>query len=247
MSQPYDEYWTTAGEWARRSGAVSAEERQLFEACVSKGAACLDYGCGDGARYPGLLLSLGAVYTGFDISDVAVQQARARGLDARRFKSDNSIDAPEDAFDVAVCLEVLEHLQDPEAACRDIFRVLKRGGVLIASVPNSAAWFQRLEFLFTGFFNPGGSALTARKAPWRDPHIRFFSPGLFRRLMRTCGFEIAGQSSERFSLRGLPFIYRSRILGPAAGLVSLPFGWLGKIFPSLFSPRIFVVGRKPHR
>lgn len=247
MSHSYDQYWSTAGQWATRAGQISAEEHVLFQKYVGKGKACLDYGCGDAARYPGLLVSLGASYTGFDVSQVAVTEARSRGLEAKLFRSDNSIDAPDNSFDVAVCLEVFEHLQDPEFACRDILRVLKPGGILIASVPNAAHWFQRLEFLFTGFFNPGGSALTARKAPWRDPHIRFFSRSLFRRLAQTCGFEIAGQLSENFSLRGLPYVYRSPRLGAVAGALSFPFGWLGKMLPSLFSGRLFIVACKPGR
>ena len=245
MSLLYDDYWNTAGQWASRSGVISLEERLLFQTYLTKGKTCLDYGCGDAARYPEFLVSLGANYTGFDISQVAINEARSRGLEAKTFLNDNTIDAPDNSFDTAVCLEVFEHLQDPEFACRDIFRVLKPGGILIASVPNAAIWSQRLEFLFTGFFNPGGSALTARKAPWRDPHIRFFSPSLFGRFAKTCGFEIAGRWSEKFTLRNLPYVYRSRRLGVIADALSFPFGWLGKVLPSLFSPRIFIAARKP--
>jgi SAM-dependent methyltransferase len=245
MSLSYDEYWNTAGQWASRSGQISSEEHVLFQKYLGKGKACLDYGCGDAARYPGLIVSLGAGYTGFDVSEVAVQAARSRGLEAKLFRSDNTVDAPDNSFDIAVCLEVFEHLQDPEFACLDIFRVLKPGGILLASVPNAAHWVQRLEFLFTGFFNPGGSALTARKAPWRDPHIRFFSRSMFGRLVRTCGFGIEEQMSEKFTLRNLPFVYRSPRLGTVAGVLSWPFGWLGKVLPSLFSGRIFIAARKP--
>ena len=245
MSHSYDQYWSTAGKWASRAGQISAEEHVLFQKYVGKGKSCLDYGCGDAARYPGLIVSLGASYVGFDVSEVAVTEARSRGLEARLFRSDNSIDAPDNSFDVAVCLEVFEHLQDPEFACRDIFRALRPGGILLLSVPNAAHWVQRLEFLFTGFFNPGGSALTARKAPWRDPHIRFFSRSMLGRLVRTCGFELEGQWSEKFSLRHLPYVYRRPRLAAVAGAISLPFGWLGKILPSFFSGRLFLAARKP--
>ena len=43
---------------------------------------------------------------------------------------------PSNTYDTAVCLEVLEHIADPFMAMREIHRILKVGGVLIASVPH---------------------------------------------------------------------------------------------------------------
>jgi len=38
-------------------------------------------------------------------------------------------------MDAALCLEVIEHIEDDGKAVRDICRVLKPGGFLIAAVP----------------------------------------------------------------------------------------------------------------
>jgi ubiquinone/menaquinone biosynthesis C-methylase UbiE len=39
------------------------------------------------------------------------------------------------SFDTALCTSVLEHLEEPEAALRECFRVLKAGGVAIYAAP----------------------------------------------------------------------------------------------------------------
>ncbi len=41
----------------------------------------------------------------------------------------------DESFDSAICTAVLEHLEEPESALRETFRVLKAGGYAIYSVP----------------------------------------------------------------------------------------------------------------
>jgi SAM-dependent methyltransferase len=45
------------------------------------------------------------------------------------------IPVPDGSFDSAVCTAVLEHLEEPERALRECYRVLKPGGVAVYSVP----------------------------------------------------------------------------------------------------------------
>jgi SAM-dependent methyltransferase len=126
-------------------------------------------------------------YVGADISPIAVQQARARGLEAH-VQRPNELPFQKASFDAVTLLEVVEHLFDVEPTLREIRRVLKPGGVLAISTPNVAYWRRRLDLALLGRWNPFGSSLAVRE-PWRDPHIRFFNPRSLRRLLVKMGFE----------------------------------------------------------
>jgi len=54
---------------------------------------------------------------------------------------------PSDAFDVAVALEVIEHLENPRHFFREIIRITKCGGLVIVSTPNQLSIFSKLCFL----------------------------------------------------------------------------------------------------
>lgn len=58
----------------------------------------------------------------------------------------------DDAFDRALCLDVLEHLsfEEQPAALTELHRVLKPGGELLVSVPNLAHLQSRIHFLLLG-------------------------------------------------------------------------------------------------
>ena len=59
---------------------------------------------------------------------------------------------PDASFDRALCLDVLEHLSfaDQGAAVAELYRVLRRGGELLVSVPNLAHLQSRVHFLLRG-------------------------------------------------------------------------------------------------
>lgn len=54
-------------------------------------------------------------------------------------------------FSVVVSVEVLEHLRSPYDLLADCFRILRPGGLLLASTPNVLHLESRLSFLTTGF------------------------------------------------------------------------------------------------
>jgi len=96
----------------------------------------LDMGCGEGFTARVLMQELpGIDYRGLDMSDQAIEYAREKVSPDLFGKGDiYAIQFPDNAFDATLCLEVLEHLQRPEAALKELLRVTKSS--LLISVPN---------------------------------------------------------------------------------------------------------------
>jgi methionine biosynthesis protein MetW len=162
----------------------------LFEQNIDATSRCLDVGCGAGQTYAQLVYRSAASYTGVDVSSTAVDLARSNGLRAELIDDAASLPFADDSFDVVICIEVLEHLFLPQQAVSEILRVLRPGGRLIASAPNVGYWRLRANLVF-GLWNPLGDAL-AIEQPWRDPHIRFFTPATMRRMLEHVGFSNVG-------------------------------------------------------
>ena len=99
----------------------------------------LDAGCGNGEVSFALAELLGATVVCSDISRVAVDQCRARGLEAHQVELGAAPMPFGDAsFDLVFMTEVLEHLFYPDRALEEINRILRPGGYLLLSTPNLA-------------------------------------------------------------------------------------------------------------
>jgi SAM-dependent methyltransferase len=59
---------------------------------------------------------------------------------------------PDESFDYIICLEVIEHMENPLALCRELRRVLRKGGRLFISTPNILSLKSRVKFLLDGSF-----------------------------------------------------------------------------------------------
>lgn len=111
--------------------------RHLPASVCGVGAKILDVGCGDGNGVE-FLNSLGWRASGVEIDPVAVQAARARGLDV--LVGDlRSAGFADGSFDAVTSSHVLEHLHDPQSFFADSFRILRKGGVLVVSTPNASS------------------------------------------------------------------------------------------------------------
>lgn len=98
----------------------------------------LEIGAGDGCL-TALLAEAGAEVTGIEVDSAAVKLASTalRSMDNCAIAQADCYQLPfqSEEFDVAVLADVIEHLEEPEAALAEAARVLKPEGVLIVTTP----------------------------------------------------------------------------------------------------------------
>jgi 2-polyprenyl-3-methyl-5-hydroxy-6-metoxy-1,4-benzoquinol methylase len=117
--------------------------RYLWGAQLAAGMRVLDAGCGTGYGL-GILADAGAATViGVDISEIAVAHASESNPDRRIevVRSDlRGLPFPDGEFDLVVCFEVIEHVDEREAILDELARVLSADGVLCISTPNSRVY-----------------------------------------------------------------------------------------------------------
>jgi methionine biosynthesis protein MetW len=234
----YERYWSPEGFYPQ--GAISPEIQRLLSPLVSSTTRCLDVGCGDGGTCGVWLNENAGSYIGVDISSNALTDARKRGLNTVQISDAGQLPFPDNSFDLVVCTEVLEHLFEPLEAAREIRRVLRPGGFLVATVPNVAYWRRRVD-LGLGRWHPMGDQLSVQQ-PWRDPHIRFFTSRSLSRFLATSGFESikVGGHMGAF-VRDVPVIRRLSVKSRPSRL----YRRLELRYPALFGLRLYAVAQGP--
>ena len=175
----------------------------------------------------GRLLDVGAAY-GFFVHLAARAGFAAQGLEpaadcaafARRELGAElqtgrfeSVDLPDESFDVVTMFDVLEHFENPRVALQQAARLLRPGGLLVVETGDTEALLARLAQQRWYFFDP-------------PQHLVFFSQANLAQLARSVGFGDAlgvGHIGRQVSLRNFSF-QLSRALGGRRGALLRRFG-----------------------
>jgi SAM-dependent methyltransferase len=120
------------------------------------GARVVDVGAGEGyfSKMVGdrLQSELGhAPETVLAACDLFPEFFRYGGVRCDPINPDGSLPYPDASFDVACSLEVIEHIKDQFAFTRELYRVVKPGGVAVVSTPNVLNLNSRVRYLHSGF------------------------------------------------------------------------------------------------
>ena len=161
LSERYSEH----NRVERGAGFVFAgpERVELFRRHVGgPGRRVLDLGCRDGSL--SRAYADGNEIVGVDADREALAAAGKLGIETHWADLDEPLAFDDASFDVVVAGELLEHLRDPHRIVDDARRVLRPGGIFVASVPNAYRLKNRLRFLLG-------------RDPEDDPtHLHMFAP-----------------------------------------------------------------------
>jgi len=153
-----------AADWERRYEKRSFQARlAVLEGCLRgralAGTQWLDAGCGTGTLTR-VLASKGCCVTGLDAAPQMIEMAQGQAREhPQREQMRFEVAGQEAAGTIArlpnaaasldgiLCSSVLEYVPDTEQLLQEFSRVLKPGGVLLISVPNSQSFVRRAQVM----------------------------------------------------------------------------------------------------
>jgi ubiquinone/menaquinone biosynthesis C-methylase UbiE len=258
--------WRRRRIWQELYQTDNVEDvRRALDGSV-QGKVVLDLGAGMGGLSVALAREFGAQGMRLYALDYNPHYCQIARLRARRYELDlpvvvgagEQLPYPSNSFDIVVCFDVLEHVADPQAVLAEMYRVLKPGGVALATVPNRHAFRDPHYHLPLINWLPRpiaelvvrAAGRTKRHSPLHDrqalSELNTYTWGAFKRLAHSTGFRVRDQVYARIirgEIRQLGG-WRRRVLNVlrALGLIGplyqiYRYGWQGTYQMALFKPR----------
>lgn len=199
--------WKIVSDWSLTK--IEDTNFKLLEPHLD-GKRVLEVGCGRG--YLTALISNRTTVAASDISRGCLDYARKIGNFSNitfAFQGNVcSIPFKSSTFDVVVASEILEHLPDLNRAMTEINRVLKDGGIVVASVPNTILHLYPLVLL--GHLIVHGPRkivdLLRRRTDDGPMYHRPFLPGQLRHLFKQNGFSILSHRTTMLHFWHFPYM-----------------------------------------
>src|SRR5262245_53782201 len=136
-----------------RADEAGARRRAVDTLEVKPGDRVLEVGCGPGSNLPYLFERIGRRGEVFatDISPDMIRRARARAVMAPEqvaffLVNGSCLPFPDGCFDAVLQIGTLNRFPDVPAALREMARVTKRGGKVVAADECLGSWLQRTEY-----------------------------------------------------------------------------------------------------
>lgn len=177
--QDYETYWKSRED----NNIWGLSYQELVSLCareICEKDRVLDFGCGTGELLSELKSMSDICEVGIDISVLATEQARQRGVNAVSFYLQKEEDLLQlGHFNVAIATEVLEHIQTAEMVLIALSRVADK---VLVSIPNTGYFAYRLRLLAGRF--PRQWIIHPAE------HVRFWTLADFRVTVQVTGYQI---------------------------------------------------------
>lgn len=196
-----DKFTAAAADWWNPNGAMGAlhDINPLRLAFIASrvavaGRRILDVGCGAGLISEGLAKA-GARVTGIDMNPAALAAAKAHGahlaIDYRHASIEDLAEKTPEAFDVVVCMELLEHVPSPESIISASARLLRPGGSLFLATVNRTLLAYLLVIV-------AAERLLRIVTPGTHLYRRLVRPNQIRRWAATSGLRVESLKGMRY-------------------------------------------------
>lgn len=222
----YDAYWRQADD------SFDHDRLALLAKHVRPGDVTLEVDCGPGVL-AAKMRDQGAIVTATDLSSVAVERTRAKGIPCTQVVLDDEpLPFADASFEVVVSNSAIEHRFFCEKILDECVRVLQPGGRFILCLPNIAHIICRW-WLLTGRFP------YIVNSPTDAMHLRFFTVREAVALCRQRNLKVVSVegSASLWAREFYPPLWRKRRL---RGLIT----WLAKVWPAMFGRDFVLVGIK---
>lgn len=192
-----------------RVGLTNYLREQLVSKLLEpqKSELVLDAGCASGRQLFQIADKIKAGY-GTDIAQSFIERANQTKSQERIgnlfFQQAPVEDLPfaDIFFDKIICAEVLEHVSDKDEALHELLRVLKKGGILIITVPNLNAdgtwWGRWLRLMRFRKFRPFRHFSETSITDHGDAHVREFETHSLQAWLLRQGLEVLAARSVSF-------------------------------------------------
>lgn len=160
------------------------EVRKLIEPTRGQ---VLDIGCADGTFSKVILDHSNALrFVGIDVLPRSISYAKRRFARSKRmsFRVADAHELPfkDQSFDAIVCLEAMEHVEEPAKVISEMRRVLKNTGYIIVLVPSENFLFRFIVWPLWGF--------GWRGKIWKGTHLHQFTADQISTKIQNGGFKI---------------------------------------------------------
>lgn len=149
----YDRFWSECPDFSRYNPGARHRRRLIVELLRGlPGRRLLDVGCGDGELLVWLRRALPGLTSlaGADLSSETVKRNQARWPDMEFHTLDVARGSLQPAagsgFDLVVCSEVIEHIEDRRAVFQNLASMLEPGGHLLVTCPSGRVYTTERHF-----------------------------------------------------------------------------------------------------